>query len=243
MAPENTLAAFTQALSAGVDGIELDVRLARDGVPVVIHDATLRRTGSRGGVATQLTSEELTKIDAGTWFNLANPKLARREYSEERIPTLAQVFELFRNESRAIYVELKGEKNDVADELGRSVVQLVRRFKFQRRVVLIGFDHAAIAAVKAFDSSIRTGALFGSTRIGGRAWRADSILAATADCGAEELLLHRLLARRKLIAKAHDANLPVVVWTVDDAKWLERARLLKLHAVMTNHPAKLLAAR
>lgn len=219
------------------------MRLARDGVPVVIHDATLRRTALKTGVVSQLTSDELTKIDVGTWFNRTTPKLARNEFSEERIPTLHQVFELFRHESGVIYVELKSEKNDVADELARSVVQLIRRFKFQRLVVMISFDHAAIAAVKTFDSSIRTGALFGSTRIRGQAWRTDSILEATADCRADELLLNRLLARKKLIEKADAANLPVVVWTVDDAKWVERARLLNLHAVMTNHPAKLLAAR
>jgi glycerophosphoryl diester phosphodiesterase len=56
-------------------------------------------------------------------------------------------------------------------------------------------------------------------------------------------LLHRRLARRKFVDKAHDADLPVVVWTVDEVKWVERARLLNLHALMTNHPAKLLAAR
>ena len=69
------------------------------------------------------------------------------------------------------------------------------------------------------------------------------MLAAALDCGANELLLHRLLARRTVIEKAHDAELPVIVWTVDDGGWIERARRLGLHALITNHPAKLLAAR
>jgi glycerophosphoryl diester phosphodiesterase len=55
------------------------------------------------------------------------------------------------------------------------------------------------------------------------------------------LLLHRLLARRTLVEKSHHVGLPVVVWTVDDARWVERARLLGLYALITNQPAKLLA--
>jgi len=57
-APENTLAAFDLAFDAGADGIEFDVRLARDGVPVVIHDATLKRTALREGSVESLTSLE-----------------------------------------------------------------------------------------------------------------------------------------------------------------------------------------
>jgi len=229
-------------LNAGADGIELDVRLARDGVPVVIHDATLRRTGLKAGTVRDLSSEQLAKVDVGTWFNRANPKLARDEYREERLPTLEQVLELCGNRSALIYVELKSDNQESATELARPVAELIRRFKSQQRAVVVSFDLAAITAVKAFDSSIRTGALFGSTRAGKQAYRADSILAATADCGADQLLLHRFLARKKLVEKAVQKDLPVVVWTVDDAQWIQRARTLNVYALITNNPAGLLAA-
>ena len=234
------MAAFERALADGADGIELDVRLARDGVPVVIHDATLRRTGLRAGTVRGLTSVQLTKIDAGTWFNRNHPKLARSEYTEERIPTLEQVFDFFRSRSGLIYVELKSEKHEIANDLALVVAALIKRFKFQNRVVVVSFDLAAIAALKASDRSIRTGALFGSTRIGGQIWRTESILAAASECGADELLLNRLLARRRLVEKAGDRHLPVVVWTVDQPEWIQRARAVNLHALITNNPAKLL---
>jgi glycerophosphoryl diester phosphodiesterase len=68
VAPENTIAAFRRAIEVGADGVEFDVRLARDGVPVVIHDSTLERTaGLKRGVS-DLTSEELSQIDVGSWF-------------------------------------------------------------------------------------------------------------------------------------------------------------------------------
>ena len=225
-----------------MDGIELDVRLSRDGVPVVIHDATLRRTALMTGSVRLLDSKQLAQIDAGTWFNRVNPKFARSEYAEERVPTLAQVFEFLRKKPTTIYVEMKSESGAAAKALAHAVAKLIKTFEFHDHAVVISFDLAAIAAVKELDTSIRTGALFGSNKMASRNW-GDNILAATADCGADELLLNRLLARKKLVEKARDAGFPVVVWTVDDSRWVERARLLKLHALMTNHPAKLLAVR
>jgi glycerophosphoryl diester phosphodiesterase family protein len=180
-------------------------------------------------------------VDVGSWFNRTNPKFARDDYAEECIPTLAHVFELCRQNTATIYVEMKSEKRDVATELAQTVARLVKDFKFQNRVVVVSFNLGAITILKTRDASIRTGALFGTTGMTSRNWQ-ENILAATAECAAEELLLHRLLARRSFVEKAHDL-LRVSVWTVDDAKWVERARLLKLHALFTNHPAKLLAAK
>jgi glycerophosphoryl diester phosphodiesterase len=218
------------------------VRLARDGIPVVIHDATLRRTGLTRGSIRRLDSKRLAEIDVGSWFNRAYPRLARREYAEERLPTLAQVFELCRKNSAIIYVEMKSETNDSVDDLAHAVANLIKVFKFRARVVVSSFNLAAIATVRNVDSSIRTGALFGSTGMSSRSWR-DNLLGRAADCGANELLLHRLIARRKLIERAHKHDLAPVVWTVDDAKWVARAQILRLHALITNQPAKMLVMR
>jgi glycerophosphoryl diester phosphodiesterase len=241
MAPENTLAAFQHALTAGADGIELDVRLSRDGVPVVIHDATLRRTGLIAGSIGRFDSKQLAQVDVGTWFNRAHPKFARSEYAREQIPTLAQVFELCRSNTAIIYVEMKSENAGGSVELAHSIAKQVKAFKFHDRVIVVSFDLSAVATLKTLDNSIRMGALFGSTRIPSRNWR-ENMLVAALDCGANELLLHRTLARRRVIEKAHDIDLPVTVWTVDDGGWIERGRLLGVHALITNHPAKLRAA-
>ncbi len=93
-APENTLAAIRMAIDAGVDGVEFDVRLASDGVPVVIHDATLNRTGRHKGRVSAFTSNDLCQIDVGSWFNAKCPKLARSAFVGETIPTLWQVLQV-----------------------------------------------------------------------------------------------------------------------------------------------------
>jgi glycerophosphoryl diester phosphodiesterase len=81
LAPENTLAAFRRAIADGAEGIEFDVRLAKDNVPVVIHDADLKRVGARNGSVGEYTSAELGKIDVGSWFNRQKPEKANERFA------------------------------------------------------------------------------------------------------------------------------------------------------------------
>ena len=92
-APENTLAAFRRAIELGANGVEFDVRLAADGVPVVIHDATLKRTASIDRRVADMTSTELARLDVGSWFNRHHGHLANEAYALERIPTLERVLD------------------------------------------------------------------------------------------------------------------------------------------------------
>src|SRR5437016_11609398 len=103
VAPENTLAAFARAIQDGADGIEFDVRLSRDGVPVVVHDATLQRTGLVNRLVGELTLKELQQIGVGSWFG--RTKSPQMSYEREKIPSLAQVFELFTQNRKLLYLE------------------------------------------------------------------------------------------------------------------------------------------
>lgn len=216
------------------------MRLAKDGVPVVIHDATLRRTGLTSGEVARMTSTQLAKVNVGSWFNRTHPALARDEFEKQLIPSLAEVFELLLDRPGVVYVELKSDGAGSVRDLAHSVTAAIVKFGFQRRAVVVSFDLAAIAETKSLNSSIRTGALFSPRPRPALTWHAGTMLKATADSGADEILVHSLLARTKLVEKAKDRTLPVVVWTVDDAQWLARARALGIHAVITNNPAKLL---
>jgi glycerophosphoryl diester phosphodiesterase len=243
VAPENTLASFARAFRDGADGIELDVRLARDGVPVVIHDASVPHTRLRKRRVARTRSDKLQQIDIGSWFNRAYRRLARLEYTRQTIPTLDDVFRLLANQSNkelVVYVELKagraGKKND---ELAAAVVELVARHQLQRRVVAISFNLRTVAKIKQLDSSIRTGALFGPRQRAMKSTR--QIIAAAIASGANEILLHHRIATKRIIDAAHESRLLTTVWTVDDPRWLARARSLQIGAIMTNHPAKMLA--
>jgi glycerophosphoryl diester phosphodiesterase len=217
------------------------VRLARDGVPVVIHDATLRRTGVAWGEVAKLTSDQLANENVGSWFNLAHPALARAEFEQQRVPTLSNVFQFLGDKPGVIYVELKTDGADSSNVLVRAVSDAIIASGFQDRVVVVSFDLPAVAKIKTLNSSIRTGALFTPRNRPDVSWRADSMLSAATECGADELLPHRLLARPKLLEKAGSRRLPIVVWTVDEQAWVARAIDLGIHALITNNPAQMLA--
>jgi len=133
VAPENTIAAFEAAIRAGADGIEFDVRLSSDGVPVVIHDETLYRTaGVRRRVA-DLSVDQLNEFD---------------------VPSLAQVFEFFESNNLILYLEMK--EVEVAEECCR----LIQHHRFKDRVIFECFEHSALKIVKNIDSTFRIAPLF-----------------------------------------------------------------------------------
>lgn len=94
-APENTIPAFELAINMETDYIELDVQLTKDRIPVVIHDDTINRTTNGTGYVKNFTLEQLSELDAGSWFNEQYPMFARDQYAGLRIPTLEEIFERF----------------------------------------------------------------------------------------------------------------------------------------------------
>jgi glycerophosphoryl diester phosphodiesterase len=244
VAPENTLAAFARAYQDGADGIELDVRLSRDGVPFVIHDATIHYHGLPKRFVSRMSSDQLKEIDAGAYFNRHHHQLAQPEYTGEGIPTLDEVFGLVGRQGTrqpTVYVELKcGRARQRNAALADATLRAVRRHEMQDQVVIISFNLAAVAKVKEIDDSIPTGALFGPRQTAMKTGK--QVIAAASACGAGQILLHHRVATRKLVLAARDHNLVTVVWTVDHPKWVERASNLGVHALITNCPGRMTAA-
>ena len=131
VAPENTLTAFTSAILAGADGIEFDVRLSGDGVPVVIHDDTLHRThGLRKRVA-DLTGHELDELG---------------------VPSLRELFELMSSNELLLCLEIKGSSSELAERC----CEMVNEFSFEERVIVECFDLKVIDKIR----TLKTAALF-----------------------------------------------------------------------------------
>lgn len=128
-APENTLAAFELALAQGAHGVELDAKLSADGVVVVIHDATVDRTTNGKGRVSQLTLAALRELDAGSFFS--------QEFSGEKIPTLAEVFEAIGNRGY-INVELTNYSTP-RDGLADKVCDLVKQFGLEEHILFSSF--------------------------------------------------------------------------------------------------------
>lgn len=131
-APENTIPAIELAVQKyKVDRVEIDLRLTREGIPVVIHDRTLERTTDGKGKIGQVSLVELKKRDAGFWFD---PK-GRREFPYRAkgvaIPTLEEVLNKFPDTSFCLEIKEQGT------EIVRRVLEVIR-FRRGQGSVLIG---------------------------------------------------------------------------------------------------------
>ncbi|MEN3326235.1 MAG: glycerophosphoryl diester phosphodiesterase [Acidobacteriota bacterium] len=235
VAPENTMAAFREALAVGADGIEFDVRLTRDGVPVVIHDSTLRRTGGLPRRVADLTWAEVSKIDVGSWFAEA--------FANETVPGLADLFALFQSNDSTLYLEMKCDSPAEQRPLAEACVRAIEEHSLKERVVVECFQLPAIKILKEIDPDIRTVALFEPTFTNPSVLSDQRIINQAMDVGAAALALHHRLARESLVQKAKAAGLHVAVWTVDDPTWIKRAQTIGIDALITNNPAAMLGHR
>lgn len=240
-APENTLAAFEMAIDAGADGIEFDVQLAKDVVPVVIHDETLLRTGRLQKRVRDLTSRELEQIDVGTWFNAKFPKRANRKFTGETVPTLQQTLRLLRGFDGLLYIELKCDETNFR-ELAAIVCEVICDSPQLPQVIVKSFKLSVIPEVRHRLPSVQTAALF-APEIMHYLRRREYMIALAREFGADQLSVHYSLITPRLCRLASAAEMPLTVWTVDDPKWIVRRRQLGIGALITNDPAKMLTFR
>lgn len=240
-APENTLAAFQKAIEAGADGIEFDVVLAKDGVPVVFHDSDLQRMAKIKERTTSFTSAELQNVDVGAWFNSVHPQKADAKFSGETIPTLAKLLNFLRGYQGRIYVELKGG-NEESPALVEATAKLLKQSGLLLNVVLKSFKLPAVAHARKILPEICTAALF-APKIVSIMRKKSRLIEMAKEVGADELSLHYSLATAKMVAAANEQNMPVTIWTADHPAWIKRALERGIRAVITNNPARLIAKR
>lgn len=150
LAPENTLVAFARGMAAGADGVECDVHLSRDGVPVVIHDATLDRTTDATGPVSARRADELARVDAGHWFQRDGAYAFRGQ--GHGVPRLDALLDLVPD--GRIIIEMK--QGDPA--LARGVAAAVRRAGAADRVCVGSFHRRGLEVVRAEAPEIATSA-------------------------------------------------------------------------------------
>lgn len=146
-APENTLPAFRRAYESGADGIELDVRLTRDGHLVVFHDRGLKRLGRRRGLVTNTTLDEMRELDVGAWFG--------PEYRGERPPTLDEVFELLPSDY-LINVEMKAVIDGMRT-IAHKVAEVVRRHQRWGSTLIASFNPISLWELRKVEPRLMRG--------------------------------------------------------------------------------------
>ncbi len=222
-APENTLAAFRRAVEEGADGVELDVHLSADGIPVVIHNPRVDATTDGRGTVAEMSLQELRVLDAGGYF--------APRFAGERVPTLEEVLEAV-GEHLLVNVELKdpGVRNW---ELVFAVVSVVERVGMTHRVWFSSFKPYLLYAARALAPEIPRGLLYGPLSLISR------LLGIITPYDA--LHPYAALVRERSVQRAHRRGLRVAVWTVDDVAAASRLARLGVDAIITNEPARLRA--
>ena len=224
VAPENTLAAFNCAFEMGADGIELDVTLTKDGIPVVIHDDTVDRTTDGHGPIKQMTLEEVRSLDAGAWFD--------ERFRGIRIPTLAQVLEAVGIRG-IVNIELKSVMLKT-DGLEAVVAKVIEQAGFGDRVIISSFNPFALNRMANLSPRLPRALLYaGNLPIYlRRAWLRPI---------AHPSALHPSyrMVTPKLIKWARSKGYAVNTWTVDDPAEMKRLVDLGVNAIITNRPDRL----
>jgi glycerophosphoryl diester phosphodiesterase len=242
LAPENTLAAFRRAIDDGAEGLEFDVRLSKDEVPVVIPDGNLRRVAQIQRRVSDFTAAELKEIDVGSWFNSMNPKFADERFSAERISTLGEILEFLGGFSGLIYIELKLKEDEAVAPLVKAVSREISASPLLPQIIVKSFRLQAISETRCHCPDVKTAALF-APKIRTILRKEKYLLKLAREFKADQISLHYSLASRKLTEKAEKKNLPVTIWTADNALWVKRALNLGIGAIITNNPARLLKKR
>jgi len=228
-APENTMAAFREAVTAGAGMIELDVRFTHDLEPVVIHDRLLHRTTNGRGAVQRFTAEALQHLDAGSWF--------APRFAGERIPFLRSVLdELPARTGLDIEVKTDGDRRSRA-VLARRLCAVIHASTKRRSLLISSFDHGFLRVLHRHDRLLPLGVLLHPVR---DVARRPSRLAQRLE--AAFILCSRTTVRRALVEQAHAREVQVGVYTVNRASELERLRRFGVDLVITNVPSVLTMA-
>lgn len=223
--------AFEYAVSLGVDALECDVHLSRDGQLVVIHDATVDRTTSQTGAVGSFTAAELEALDAAWSFVDASGRPAYRA-SGVGIPLLTDVFRRFPD--TPLVVEIKGDNPAIVPR----VLEAITRHGRERSVVLGGFSRRVLSAVRLQAPAIVTSAsraeVQGAMR---RSWF--WLSPRNTGCRLFQMPYRfrgRQILTRRLVRAVRRASLPVHAWIVDEPGDIVRLLEWGVTGIITDRP-------
>ncbi len=217
--PENTLIAMKKAIEIGADYAELDVQETADGVLILLHDGTLKRTANLNWNIWETTYDSLQDVDVGSWFN--------SEFRGEPVPTLKQIVDNVR-EKMKLNIELK--MNGHEKMLTEKVVELIENENFIQHCIITSFNFEAINKVRKLNNNVKVGYIF--SKMPG-----EDVFIADVDL----LSVNKKLVDKSFVEKAHANKKEVHVWTVNEPKEMHRLIDLGVDNIITNYPDTLLS--
>jgi len=234
LAPENTLAAFENALKIGVDQVECDVHLSRDGELIVMHDPDVSRTTNGAGQIGELTLAEIKTLNAAA-------KFGGGAWAAQPPPTLGELLDLVKGKA-GIQIEIKTAAGNARyPGIEKKVADLLDARGMTDKAIVISFDFPTLKDIKAIDPRIKTGALVNSQWMTARMAKSpdqilDEIVQAT---GADYYMPTAGSVSEALVKATHAKGVKMGVWTVDAASDMRRLAGWGVDAITSNKPDEL----
>lgn len=219
--PENTMIAFKQALKDGADGIELDVQLTRDYVPVIIHDETVNRTTNGHGLVKDHTLRQLKLLNASKQQFIIN------EHGPIQIPTLEEFLKWIEPTHLLLNIELKNNLIDYPN-IEQMVIGLVHKYSMTNRTIYSSFNHNSLLRMKAIDRYSNTSILYK-----GRLMDAARYAKAHQANGVHP---NYHVVSKQYIEYMHQNKLSVRAYTVNHPKAINHLLAWNIDGIFTDHP-------
>lgn len=214
-APENTIAGIQEAIDNGSDYAEIDVQVTKDGVLVLSHDSSLKRTARINQEISDLTYEELSKIDVGMRY--------KPEFRGEKIPTLEEVVSFSKNKIKLV-IELKESQNN--RDLVKKTIQTIEKYNREDDCVIASLQFSIIKEAKKINPHIKT-AYIVAVAYGDLLSIKDSVdIYAFEPSYIDEQVLHNLKSMHK----------DIFVWTLNREKNIKQMLSLPIDGIITDNP-------
>lgn len=242
LAPSNTIAAFSNAAKLGVDALETDLHITKDGQLVAIHDPTVDRTTNGHGAVKDLTLKEIQKLDAGYHFKDLHGQYSFRGKGVY-IPTAEEIFQRFGN--MRIEMEIKDDNPpERYEEMAKKLWALIKKYHMEDKILVASFDQNIL---KTFDkyAKERVATCAGKQEVTKFVVfhkfflrdlyqpQVDDFQLPVADSGFD-------LTDKNLIDGAHRRGMQIHYWTIDDPKTMKKLIASGADGILTNRPDLLL---
>ncbi len=218
LAPENTLAAFKLGASYGYRAFECDVKLSRDGVPFLLHDADLQRTTGQHGIASERTWDELCALDAGSWHSPS--------YAGEPLPSLETIARFCISGGYQLNIEIKPTPGDETHTGKEVALAAARLWSGQSAPLLSSFQVPALAAAQAHAPELPRALLLDKLEPG---W-----LQTALDLQCVAVVARHSLFDDAMMSELAATNLRALAYTVNDADAAKRLKTLGLVGLITD---------
>lgn len=236
--PENTMEAFRQARKAGVNVLEMDIHATRDGTLIVMHDREVDRTTNGSGLITDLTLGELQKLDAGYWWTDDDGASFPYRDMGITVPTFQSVLETFPD--MRLIVELKQTDPSIVDRF----VSVVRESGNPEQILVASFQGSTIREVQTAYPLIGSATtpidvfvffLLNTLRLSGAYHASAQAFEIPPKMGQIDIVTARF------IRNAHEHNMAVHVWTINEVTEMQRLIDMGVDGIMTDFPDRLLS--